>query len=119
MVINSFTGLEKLLKEKFVKKTGKIVKSKGRWINLYYDHSSDKLKIRLLLDEKIKGKRIVGLEAKIKADDTHQLHLHEEEYVFVYTLFEKCKVTVGDEIKMVTPRTMIFIPPKITHRFEN
>ena len=33
----------------------------------YLDHPSDKLKIRVMLDEKIKGNRIIGLEARNRA----------------------------------------------------
>lgn len=72
-----------------------------------------------MLDEKIKGHRIIGLEARIDPGKVHQLHIHKNEYVIVYTLAGKCKVTIGAKTKTVYPKTMIFIPPKVPHRFEN
>lgn len=98
---------------------GKIIKSKSRWQNPYIDNPSDKLKIRLLLDEQIKGNRIIGLEAKILPGDVHRLHIHLNEFVLVYSIKGRCKVTVGKTIKTISPKTMIFIPPKVPHRFEN
>lgn len=100
-------------------KKGKIIKAKSKWIHPYKDHPADKLKVRLILNEKIKGNRVVGLEARIEPGDVHQLHTHDTEYVLVYTINGRCKVTVGNETKTVHPHTMIFIPPKIPHRFEN
>ena len=97
----------------------KIVKAKTKWIRPYRDHPSDKLKIRLMLDEKIKGNKIIGLEALIEPGEIHQLHLHENEYVIVYTISGKCNVTIGNKTKTVSPNTMIFIPPKVPHSFEN
>ena len=55
-------------------KKGKIIKSKLKWQNPYKDNPLDKLKIRILLDEKITGNRIIGLEAKILPGDIHRLH---------------------------------------------
>jgi quercetin dioxygenase-like cupin family protein len=102
------------------RKSGKFLKPKSRWDHPYKkEHPTDKLKIRLMLNEKIKGERIVGLEARIEAGQVHQLHTHENEYVLVYSLKGKCQVTVGDKIKTVSPHTMIFIPPKVPHRFHN
>ena len=101
-------------------KKSKIVKLKSKWISPHEnDHPSDKLKIRLMLDEKIKGNRIIGLEARIEPGDIHQLHVHDSEYVLVYTINGKCNVTIGKKTKTVFPHTMIFIPPKVPHRFEN
>jgi quercetin dioxygenase-like cupin family protein len=101
------------------KKNGLFVKSKTKWIHPYKDHPTDRLKIKLILNEKIRGSRMVGLEARIEAGDTHQLHIHENEYVLVYSLKGKCVVTVGRKTKTVPPNTMIFIPPKVPHRFHN
>lgn len=101
-------------------KSGKIVKLKSRWIRPYKkEHPTDQLKIKLLLNEKIKGERIVGLKTRIEAGDIHQLHTHENEYVLVYSLKGKCLVTVGKTTKIIPPDTMIFIPPKVPHRFYN
>ena len=100
-------------------KIGKTFRSKSKWIYPYPDHPSDKLKIRLLLDEKIKGNRIIGLEAKIEPNKTHQLHIHENEYVIVYTIEGRCKVTIGNKTRIVLPKTMIYLPPKVPHKFEN
>ena len=100
-------------------KNGKIVKAKSKWIHPYLDHPSDKLKIRVMLDEKIKGDRIIGLEARIEPGKVHQLHIHDNEYVLVYTIKGKCRVTIGKKTKIISPKTMIFIPPKVPHRFEN
>ena len=100
-------------------KKSKIIKAKTKWIYPYKNHPSDKLKIRLMLDEKIKGNRIIGLEAQIEPGDVHQLHVHEKEFVIVYTISGKCKVTIDNKTRTVSPYTMIFIPPKIPHRFEN
>ena len=100
-------------------KIGKISKSKSEWKNPYPEHPTDKLKIRLLLDEKIKGNRIIGLEARIDPGKIHQLHFHKNEYVVVYTVKGRCKVTAGNKTQIVLPRTIIFLPPKVPHRFEN
>jgi len=102
-----------------LKQLGKIAKTSSKWIKPYLDHPSDELKIRLLLDEKIKGDRIIGLEAKIDPGKVHQLHIHENEYVIVYTIEGKCKVTIGKKTQIILPKTMLFLPPKIPHRFEN
>lgn len=107
--------LSVLLKEK----DAKLIKAKSKWVFPSIDHPTDQLKIRLMLDEKIKGKRIIGLEARIDPGKVHQLHIHENEYVIVYSIEGKCKVTVGSKTKIVHPKTMIFIPPKVPHRFEN
>jgi quercetin dioxygenase-like cupin family protein len=74
---------------------------------------------QLLLDEKIKGDRIVGLEAKIEPGRVHQLHIHKNEYVLVYSLKGKCLVTIGKTTKTILPHTMMFIPPRVPHRFYN
>ena len=102
-----------------VRDGGKILKPKTKWIRPYQDHPSDKLKIRLMMDEKVKGDRIIGLQARIEPGHIHQLHIHESEYVIVYTLKGKCRVTIGTKTKSIGPKTMIFIPPKVPHRFEN
>lgn len=103
-----------------VQKSGKIAKPKSKWIFPYKkEHPTDQLKIKLLLDEKIKGSRIVGLQAKIEPGKIHQMHIHKNEYVLVYSLKGKCLVTVGDKTKVVLPNTMMFIPPKVPHRFYN
>ena len=70
-------------------------KTSSKWVHPYPDHPSDELKIKFLLDEKIKGDRIIGLEAKIEPGKIHQLHMHENEYVLVYTIQGRCKVTIG------------------------
>ena len=98
---------------------GKIVKLRTKWINPYHDHPTDNLKIRKILDEKINRQRIIGLEARIEPGDVHQLHLHRHEYVIVYTICGKCKVTIGNKTKTILPNTLIFIPPTVSHRFEN
>jgi quercetin dioxygenase-like cupin family protein len=101
-------------------KSGKIVRPKSRWIRPYKkEHPTDQLKIKLLLNEKIKGNRIVGLSARIEAGKVHQMHIHENEYVLVYSLKGKCLVTIGHTTKTILPHTMIFIPPKVPHRFYN
>jgi quercetin dioxygenase-like cupin family protein len=101
-------------------KSGKFAKPKSKWIFPYKkEHPTDQLKIKLLLDEKIKGNRIVGLEAKIEPGRVHQLHIHNDEYVLVYSLKGKCHVTIGKTTKTITPKTMMFIPPKVPHRFYN
>ena len=69
-----------------MRKSGKIFKSKSNWIKPYPDHLSDELKIRLLLNEKIRGDKIIGLEAKIEPGKVHQLHIHEKEHVIVYSI---------------------------------
>ncbi|MFM8659388.1 MAG: cupin domain-containing protein [Candidatus Nitrosotenuis sp.] len=103
-----------------VQKSGKIAKAKSKWVFPYKkEHPTDQLKIKLLLDEKIKGNRIVGLEAKIESGKVHQLHIHENEYVLVYSLKGKCVVTIGDKTRTIPPGIMMFIPPKIPHRFYN
>lgn len=102
------------------RKSGKIVKPKSNWIRPYKkEHPADQLKIKLLFNEKIKGDRIVGLMARIEAGDTHQLHIHDNEYVLVYSLKGKCLVTIGKKTKIISPHTMMFIPPKVPHRFYN
>jgi len=101
-------------------KSGKFAKSKSKWIFPYKkEHPTDQLKIKLLLDERIKGNRIVGLEARIEPGHVHQLHIHKDEYVLVYSLKGKCQVTIGKTTKMILPNTMMFIPPKVPHRFYN
>ena len=100
-------------------KKGKIIKSKLKWQNPYKDNPLDKLKIRILLDEKITGNRIIGLEAKILPGDVHRLHIHLKEFILVYSIKGRCKVTIGSITKTISPKTMIFIPPKVPHRFEN
>ena len=103
-----------------VQKSGKFSKSKSKWVFPYKrEHPTDQLKIKLLLDEKIKGDRIVGLEARIEPGRVHQLHIHKNEYVLVYSLKGKCLVTIGKTTKTITPNTMMFIPPKVPHRFYN
>lgn len=67
-----------------MRKSGKISKSKSKWIKPCPDHPSDELKIRLLLNEKIKGDKIIGLEAKIEPGKIHQLHIHENEYASLF-----------------------------------
>lgn len=114
MVINSFIGFEIAMT-----KNGKIIAPKKKWVYPYSDHPSDKLQIKMMLDEKIKGRRIIGLEAKIEPGRIHQLHTHDTEYVLVYCTKGKCKVTIGKKTKVVNPHTMIFIPPNVPHRFEN
>ncbi len=102
------------------KKRGKFIRSTSKWTQPYKkEHPTDKLKIKSMLNEKIKGDRIVGLKALIKSGDVHQLHIHDSEYVLVYCLSGKCVVTVGNTTKTVLPHTMIFIPPKVPHRFYN
>lgn len=102
-----------------LKKRTKIIKSKSKWINPSVDHPSDQLKVRIMINEKIEGDRIIGLEAKINPGHIHQLHFHQKEFVIVYSIKGKCKVTIGDVTQTVFPKSMIFIPPKIPHRFEN
>ncbi len=101
-------------------KNGKFVRTKSKWIHPYKkEHPTDKLKIKLMLNEKIRGNRIVGLEARIEPGRTHQLHTHHDEYVLVYCIRGRCTVTVGNTTRTATPKTMIFIPPKVPHRFHN
>jgi quercetin dioxygenase-like cupin family protein len=101
-------------------KSGKFAKSKSKWIFPYKkEHPTDQLKIKLLLDEKIKGNRIVSLEARIEPGHIHQMHIHNNEYVLVYSLKGKCLVTIGKTTKTISPNVMMFIPPKIPHRFHN
>jgi quercetin dioxygenase-like cupin family protein len=103
-----------------VSKIGKIIKSKSVWSYPYRkEHPTDKLKVRLMLNAKIKGSRIVGLEARIGAGHVHRLHIHKNEYVLVYSLKGRCLVTVGKKSRVVFPNTMIFIPPNVPHRFHN
>jgi quercetin dioxygenase-like cupin family protein len=103
-----------------VQSSGKILKPKTNWIFPYKkEHSTDQLKIKLLFDEKIKGNRIVGLKARIESGKIHQLHIHENEYVLVYSLSGKCLVTIGNTTKTIHSHTMMFIPPKVPHRFYN
>jgi quercetin dioxygenase-like cupin family protein len=103
-----------------VQESGKFAKPKSKWVFPYKkEHPTDQLKIKLLLDEKIKGNRIVGLEARIEPGRVHQLHIHENEYVLVYSLKGKCLVTIGKTTKTISPKTMMFIPPKVPHRFYN
>ncbi len=103
-----------------VRNSGKIAKPKSRWVFPYKkEHPTDQLKIKLLLNEKIKGDRIVGLQARIESGKVHQLHIHENEYVLVYSLKGKCLVTIGGTTKTILPNTMMFIPPKVPHRFYN
>lgn len=102
------------------KKRGKFVSPKSKWIQPYKkEHPTDKLNVKLMLNEKIKGDRIVGLKALIKAGQVHQLHTHDSEYVIVYSLSGKCSVTVGRTTKIILPHTMVFIPPRVPHRFYN
>jgi len=117
MPINAFVGQNRM--QMISKRAGLFVKSKTKWVHPYKDHPTDRLKIKLILDEKIKGNRIVGLEARIEPGDVHQLHIHENEYVLVYSLRGKCVVTVGRKTRTVLPNTMIFIPPNVPHRFYN
>lgn len=118
MAINAF--MAKRTWKMASKKSGKILKAKTGWTYPYKkEHPTDKLKIKLMLNEKIRGDRIVGLKARIESGQVHQLHTHENEYVLVYSLSGKCLVTVGKSKKIVLPDTMIFIPPKIPHRFYN
>ena len=101
-------------------KGGKFLKPKSKWIHPYKkEHPTDKLKIKLMLNERIKGNRIVGLKARIEANQVHQLHIHESEYVLVYSLKGKCLVTIGRRTKTILPHTLIFIPPKVPHKFYN
>lgn len=101
-------------------KNGKFAKSKSKWQYPYkVEHPTDKLKIRMLLNEKIRGSRIAGLEARIESGQVHKMHTHQNEYVIVYSLKGKCLVTVGKTSKTVHPKTLIFIPPKVPHRFYN
>src|SRR5574338_1693068 len=101
-------------------KSGKILRPKSRWVRPYKkEHPTDKLKIKLLFNEKIRGDRIVGLKARIEAGDVHQLHIHKNEYVLVYSLSGKCLVTIGAVTKIISTDTMMFIPPKVPHRFYN
>jgi quercetin dioxygenase-like cupin family protein len=103
-----------------VQKSGKFTKPKSKWVFPYKkEHPTDQLKIKLLLDEKIKGNRIVGLKARIESGRVHQLHIHKDEYVLVYSLKGKCHVTIGKTTKTISPNTMMFIPPKVPHRFYN
>lgn len=116
MPINAFI----VLVHQLPPKAGKFVKPKSKWIRPYQkEHPTDKLKVKLMLNEKIKGDRIVGLKARIESGHTHQLHTHQNEYVLVYSLKGKCLVRVGRITKIVLPHTMIFIPPKVPHRFYN
>lgn len=102
------------------KNSGKFVKPKSKWVRPYKkEHPSDKLKVKLMLNEKIKGNRIVGLKARIESGQVHQMHTHENEYVLVYSLKGKCLVTVGKTKRVIPPGIMIFIPPKVPHRFYN
>ena len=102
------------------KKFGKFVQPKSKWSRPYKkEHPTDKLKIKMMLNEKIKGDRIVGLKALIEPGDVHQMHIHLNEYVLVYSLRGRCQVTVGNTTKIIVPHTMIFIPPKVPHRFYN
>jgi quercetin dioxygenase-like cupin family protein len=118
MAINAFVTncSQKLIS----KKGGRFVKPKSKWIHPYKkEHPTDKLKVKLMLNERIRGNRIVGLKARIEAGQVHQLHTHENEYVLVYSLKGKCLVTVGKSTKVILPDTLIFIPPKVPHRFYN
>jgi quercetin dioxygenase-like cupin family protein len=116
MPINAFI----IVVHQLLSKAGKFVKPKSKWIHPYQkEHPTDKLKVKLMLNERIKGNRIVGLKARIESGQIHQLHTHQNEYVLVYSLKGKCLVTVGNSTKIVFPNTMIFIPPKIPHRFYN
>ncbi|MFY9299832.1 MAG: cupin domain-containing protein [Candidatus Nitrosotenuis sp.] len=101
------------------KKSGKFVRPRSKWVYPYKkEHPADKLKIRLMLNEKIKGDRIVGLRARIEPHMVHRLHTHKNEYVLVYSL-GKCQVTVGTKTRTVFPHSLIFIPPMVPHRFYN
>ena len=102
-----------------LKNNGKIAKSKSKWIKPYPEYPADQLKIKMLLDEKISGNRVIVLEAKIEPSKIHKLHIHENEYVIVYSLKGRCKVTIGDKTVNVSPKTIMYIPPKVPHRFEN
>ena len=102
------------------KKSGKFARPRSKWVYPYKkEHPTDKLKIKLMLNEKIKGNRIVGLRARIESGTAHQLHIHKNEYVLVYSLEGKCQVTIGTKTKVIFPHTMMFIPPKVPHRFYN
>jgi len=108
-----------LLRKNLKKEKAKIIKLKTKWIFPYKDHPSDKLKIRFMLDEKIKGAKIIALEARIEPGKIHQLHIHNDEYVIVYSIKGRCSVTIGNKTKTVLPYSLIYIPPKVPHRFEN
>jgi quercetin dioxygenase-like cupin family protein len=102
------------------KRSGKFVKPNSKWSHPYKkEHPTDKLKIKPMLNEKIKGDRIVGLKARIESGQVHQLHTHQNEYVLVYSLSGKCIVRVGAKTRVISPHTMVFIPPKVPHRFHN
>ena len=77
----------------------KIVTRRKRWIQPNKDHTSDQLKIRLLLEEKIIGNRIICLEVRIEPGEIHQLHLHQSEFVIVYSTKGTCRVIVGTSRK--------------------
>ena len=101
-------------------RNGKFVRAKSKWVHPYKkEHPADKLKIKSIISERITGSRIVGLEAKIEAGQVHQMHTHRNEYVIVYCVKGKCVVTVGRTSKVATPKTLIFIPPRVPHRFHN
>jgi quercetin dioxygenase-like cupin family protein len=103
-----------------LQKSGKFTKPKSKWVFPYKkEHPTDQLKIKMLLDEKIKGNRIVGLQARIESGRAHQLHIHKNEYVLVYSLKGKCLVTIGKITRTIQPHTMMFIPPMVPHRFYN
>lgn len=102
------------------KKSWHIIKSNSKWVEPYkIEHPSDELQIKLMLNEKIKGTRIIGLRARILPGRVHRLHIHDSEFVLVYSLKGKCVVTVDTTVKTILPHTMIFIPPLVPHRFYN
>jgi hypothetical protein len=50
-----------------VQKSGKIIKTKSGWIFPYKkEHPTDQLKIKLLLNEKIKGERMWALKQELR-----------------------------------------------------
>lgn len=71
------------------------------------------------MDEKINGDKIIYLEEKIEPGKVHQLHIHENEYVIRYSIEGRYKVTIGEITQIILSKTMIFLPPKVPHRFRN
>lgn len=107
------------MKRRKIRQKSQIIKVSSSWFYPSKHNPRDDLKVRFLMDEKIKGNRIIGLEARIDPGKIHRLHFHDNEFVIVYSLIGKCKVTIGNSTKIIFPKTLVFIPPKVPRSFEN
>ncbi|MFQ5941438.1 MAG: cupin domain-containing protein [Nitrososphaerales archaeon] len=90
------------------------------WVRAYEKSKpDDMLEIKKLLEQKESSYRLLVIGAKLNPGDVHQPHYHNNEAVIVYGLTGQAVATIDGRDVVVSPNTLVYIPPKSVHRFAN